>query len=293
MASSSATDTIIQEWAERGRALAVPGAATTVWEDGDGAPVLCLHGVPTSAFLYRKVVAQLARHGLRGIAVDLPGLGLADRPEAFDYSWSGLGAWSLRAVDALGLDRFHLIVHDIGGPVGFDLVARAPERVASLTVLNTVTRVASFRRPAVMEPFARRGIGELYLRALTPVAFEQLMRRQGVVSPVPADELRAYVPLLKRVDGGRAFLRIMRGFERTEAFETRILDALDRRAFPAQVLWGEHDPALPLRTHGEHARHALGLDRVISLPGRHFVQEDAPEAIAEHVAALAAGPSRG
>lgn len=117
------------------------------------------------------------------------------------------------------------------------------------------------------------------------------MRRQGVVSPVPAAELRAYVALLKRVDGGRAFLRIMRGFERTEAFEARILDALARRAFPAQVLWGEHDPALPIGTYGEQARSALGLDRVIALPGRHFVPEDAPDAIAEHIADLAADPS--
>jgi pimeloyl-ACP methyl ester carboxylesterase len=80
-----------------------------------------MHGVPTSSFLYRKVLAGLKRGGLRGVAFDLPGLGLASRPVDFDYSWSGLGAFSASAVDALGLDSFHLVVHDVGGPVGFEL----------------------------------------------------------------------------------------------------------------------------------------------------------------------------
>ena len=284
---------VIDEWAARGRRLEVPGAGTTVWEEGTGEPVVCLHGVPSSAFLYRKVLPELAARGARGIAFDLPGLGLADRPQRFDYSWSGLAAWTVAALDALGLERFHLVVHDIGGPIGFDVVARLPDRIASLTVLNTMVRVASFKRPWSMEPFARRGIGELYLRTLHPFAFERLMRLQGVAGDVPAEELRAYVPLLKRGDGGGAFLRIMRGFERTEAFERRILAELGARSFPAQVLWGEADPALRIEPYGEHLRQALGIEAVVRLPGKHFVQEDAPEPIAEHVAGLVASAGAG
>src|ERR1700756_4539271 len=105
------------------------GVGSFVVDRGDGAPVVCLHGVPASSFLYRKVLAELAARGLRGVAFDLPGLGLAARPERFDYSWTGLGRFALAAVDALGLDRFHLVVHDIGGPVGFELAAAVPERV--------------------------------------------------------------------------------------------------------------------------------------------------------------------
>jgi haloalkane dehalogenase len=279
---------VIAEWTRRGRRLDVLGAGTTVWEEGTGDPVVCLHGVPASAFLYRKVLPELAARGQRGVAFDFPGLGLADRPQEFDYSWSGLSAWTVEALDALELDRFHLVVHDIGGPIGFDVVARIPNRVASLTALNTIVRVASFKRPWSMEPFARRGIGEIYLRTLHPVAFERLMRLQGVATPVPAAELRAYVPLLKGKDGGAAFLRIMRGFERTEAFERRILAALASRDFPAQVLWGERDPALKLDPYAEHVRQALAVETVTRLGGKHFVQEDAPQQIADYVSRLAA-----
>ena len=275
---------MIEQWEARGRRLEVPGAATMVWEEGEGEPVVCVHGVPASAFLYRKLLPELAARGRRGIAFDLPGLGLADRPEGFDYSWTGLGAWTASAIETLQLDRFHLVVHDIGGPVGFDAIARLPGRVASLTVLNTMIRVADFRRPWLMEPFAHRGVGEVAIRALHPIAFERLMRYIGVASPVPAAELRAYVPLLKRGDGGRAFLKIMRSFERTERFERRILDTLAARDYPAQVIWGERDPALKADVHGEHARQALGLDRIERLPAKHFVPEDAPAELAERIA---------
>jgi pimeloyl-ACP methyl ester carboxylesterase len=113
------------------------GVGSFVLERGDGAPVVCLHGVPASSFLYRKVLTELATRGLRGVAFDFPGLGLAERPSDFDYSWSGLARWTGQAIDALGIDRCHLVVHDIGGPIGFEWAITHPERVSSLTVLNS------------------------------------------------------------------------------------------------------------------------------------------------------------
>lgn len=280
MSEHSGTTSVIEAWAAAGHPLSVPGASTRAWERGGGEPVVCLHGVPASAFLYRKLLPELERRELRGITFDFPGLGFADRPPSFDYSWSGLARWAIDAVDALALGRFHLVVHDIGGPIGFELITRIPGRVASLTVLNTITRPASFKRPWAMEPFAHRGIGELYLRSLHPLLFERLMRIQGVATPVPSAELRAYVPLLKQVDGGRAFLRIMRGFERTREFEDRTLMALRQREFPAALAWGEGDSGLRIDDHGEQAREVLGLDEIMRLKGKHFVPEDAPAEIA-------------
>src|SRR5262249_20546695 len=177
---------VVEEHRAAGRRFEVAGVASFVREAGPsagGVPVVCLHGVPASSFLYRKVLAELAGRGLRGIAFDLPGLGLADRPAAFDYSWTGLGRFCAAAVDALGLGRFHLVVHDIGGPAGFELAAAMPGRVASLTVLDTLVEVDTFKRPWSMEPFARRGIGEAYVRTLSKPAFRLLMRLQGVQDP--------------------------------------------------------------------------------------------------------------
>jgi pimeloyl-ACP methyl ester carboxylesterase len=266
------------------------GVSSAVLDAGSGEPVVCIHGVPASAFLYRKVLPELARHDLRGVAFDLPGLGLADRPEEFDYTWTGLGRFCAAAVDALGLDRFHLVVHDIGGPVGFELAAAMPERIRSLTILNTLVAVDTFKRPWSMEPFARRGIGELYLRTLSKPAFRALMRLQGIgdMAAVPGEELDAYVDLLRGDDRGRAFLKIMRGFERTAEKRDLYAAVLGERSFPAQVVWGARDPALKLATHGEAVRRTAGLEQIHSVDAKHFLQEDQPAAVADHVAALAA-----
>src|SRR5262245_3609562 len=148
---------VVEQHDAVGRRFEADGVESFVREEGDGEAVVCIHGVPASCFLYRKVVAELARRGVRGIAFDLPGLGLAERPVGYDYSWTGLGRFTAAAVDALGLDRFHLVVHDIGGPVGFELAAAEPQRVRSLTLLNTLILVDGFKRPWSMEPFARRG----------------------------------------------------------------------------------------------------------------------------------------
>jgi pimeloyl-ACP methyl ester carboxylesterase len=142
---------LIEEWRRQGRVLEVEGANTVLWRMGRGETVVCVHGVPTSGFLYRKLLPELASRGLEGITLDLPGLGLADRPADFDCSWSGFATWYLKAIDAAGIENFHLVVHDIGGPIGFDVIRRVPDRIKSLTVLNTLVDASQFRRPWVMD----------------------------------------------------------------------------------------------------------------------------------------------
>lgn len=142
------------------------GVGSFALDQGKGDTVVLLHGVPSSSFLYRKVVPLLAAEGLRGVAFDYPGLGLAERPDGFDYSWSGLARFTGEALDALGVGRCHLVVHDIAGPIGFEWAIRSPERVLSVTALNTMLNVASFRRPWTMRPFSLPGVGEVWLRSL-------------------------------------------------------------------------------------------------------------------------------
>ena len=271
-----------------GRRFQAGGIGSFVLEEGDGEPVVLMHGVPVSCFLYRKLVPLLAGQGMRGVAFDLPGLGLADRPEGFDYSWSGLAHWSAQAIDALGIDRGHLVVHDIGGPVGFEWAIRNSDRVLSLTALNTLVDAASFHRPWPMHPFSIRGVGELWLRSMTRVPFRQIYYLVGIEdrAAVPAAEVDAHHALLKRGDGGRAFLKVMRGFELTEAKERFFREGLGRRPYPAQVVWGENDRMLDRRRR-RAVQEALGVEDATLLPAKHFLQEDRPDAVVEGIVTLA------
>ncbi len=102
-------------------------------------------------------------------------------------------------------------------------------------------------------------------------------------------EVYAYYALLHRLDGGRAFLRIMRGFELTEEKQRFLSDGLTDRPYPTRIIWGERDPALGI-DQLLIAQRVLGVDDPVLLPAKHFLQEDqAPAlayAIADHVAPL-------
>jgi haloalkane dehalogenase len=284
----AATSEVIDAHSRAGRPFDVDGVGSFALERGSGPVVVLLHGVPSSSFLYRKVVPLVAAEDLRAVAFDLPGLGLADRPEEYDYSWSGLARFTGEAIDALGIERCHLVVHDIGGPIGFEWAIRHPDRVASVTALNTLIDVSTFHRPWTMHPFSVRGLGEVWLRSLNPWVMRQLFYLQTIAdrSATPPAEIYAYYHLLKRGDGGRAFLRIMRGFELSAEKERFYGDGLAALECPRQVVWGERDPALK-RQRRIAVQEFLGVSDPILLPAKHFPQEDQAPAVAGAIAAIA------
>jgi haloalkane dehalogenase len=284
----TATD-VLDAHRNAGETFTAGGVQSFLRTEGDGEPVVCIHGMLGSSFLYRKVLHELAARGLRGIAWDLPGFGLADRPPAHDYSWTGLGHFCMDAVNALNLERFHLVVHDIGGPVGFELAAACPERVASLTILNTVVDVIGWTPPWTMRPFRWPVVGELWVAGMMPSAFRFLMKLQGIgdFSQVSRAEINAYLVLMKGDDRGRAFLKVSRRAQTTAGKQELYRRVVASESYPVQVIWGDQDPAMPVGKYGEKARAAAGLSTIDRIPGKHFPQEDQAPAIAARIAAIA------
>jgi haloalkane dehalogenase len=106
-------------------------------DEGRGSPVLCLHGAPTWAYLYRHMIPPLAE-AHRVVVPDFIGFGRSDKLTAVeDYSFA-LHYEALRDfVEALDLTEVTLVVQDWGGLLGLAYAARRPERIARLVVLNT------------------------------------------------------------------------------------------------------------------------------------------------------------
>jgi pimeloyl-ACP methyl ester carboxylesterase len=106
---------------------------------GDAAkPVfLLLHGFPSSSHMFRDLIPRLARH-FRVVAPDLPGFGHSDAPEPgrFAYTFDALADKVEGLLARLGIARHHLYLHDYGGPVGWRLSTRHPERVLGQVVQN-------------------------------------------------------------------------------------------------------------------------------------------------------------
>jgi haloalkane dehalogenase len=273
-----------------GREFEAGGVRGFVREEGDGDPVVLMHGVPVSSFLYRKVLPLLAERGMKGVAFDLPGMGLSERPRDFDYSWTGLGRWTGAAIDALGIEECHLVLHDVGGPIGLEWGLRNRDRVKTLTVLDTLLAVEGFHRFWAIALAAPPLVGRAWVVATRPPFARWLFYWTGIAdrSATSAAEVDAHFTLLRGDDGGRAYQRIVRGFELTAEKERFYLDGVREAGWPARILWGDRDPAL-----GEDERRpiedALGLEATI-IPAKHFLQEDQASAVTNTIADLAASP---
>jgi pimeloyl-ACP methyl ester carboxylesterase len=117
--------------------LTVNGVSLHVLDEGDGAPVLLLHGFPDFAALWRHQIPELVRAGHRVIAPDRRGFGASGRPDRVEqYGVATLVADVLGILDTLGVDRADVVGHDWGAAVGWALAGAVPARVTRLAALS-------------------------------------------------------------------------------------------------------------------------------------------------------------
>jgi pimeloyl-ACP methyl ester carboxylesterase len=123
------------------------GITLAVHDDGEGQPVLLLHGFPDSSALWRKQVPALVEAGFRAVAPDLRGFGESDRPEAKEeYTIRRSFVDMIMLLDELEIERAHVVGHDFGAGLAWALAALAAERVDRLVVLS-VGHPNVFREP--------------------------------------------------------------------------------------------------------------------------------------------------
>lgn len=100
-------------------------------DEGEGAPIVMVHGTPSWSFLYRQLIRDLSG-SYRCIAPDQLGFGLSDKPETFAYTPAAHAQNLERLIDTLGLKDIVLVVHDFGGPIGLSYALTHPENVRAL-----------------------------------------------------------------------------------------------------------------------------------------------------------------
>jgi pimeloyl-ACP methyl ester carboxylesterase len=235
---------------------------STFWHESPGA-FLYLHGVPTDS---DDFLPFLERTG--GVAPDLPGFGRSDKPPHFDYTIAGYSRWLRTFVDAAGLDRFSLVVHDWGA-VGLALAQEMPERIERLVVIDAVPLLPGFHWHRAARIWRTPLLGELAMG----FTFKRVMQRGGVPEPLLD---RAY----ERFDHGtqRAILKLYR------SANPDVLAAagagLGALTAPALVVWGEHEEYIPVQFAEDYAN-ALGGDarvEIVSGAG-HWPWVDRPELV--------------
>jgi pimeloyl-ACP methyl ester carboxylesterase len=270
------------------------GAGTVSYlDEGRGEPILFVHGTPTWSFEYRHLIRALsASH--RCIAPDHLGFGLSERPADFPYTPEAHAGVLAQLVERLGLERFTLVVHDFGGPIGLPLALDRPERIRGLVLLNTW--MWSFAGDADMTRKARLaggGLGRfLYrrlnfsLKTITPQAYGD--RRK--LTPAIHGQYLAPFP---DADGrGRVLWALARALLGSSDFYDSLWQRRDRLAgLPALILWGMRDSAFrPYLL--ERWRSALPRAQVVELAeAGHWPHEEAPDEVLRRMEAFLTGPS--
>lgn len=252
----------------------------------NGIPVVMTHGIPRSSFLYRKVIPLIAEK-YRVIAWDLYGFGLSDKPDDNSYNFRNFERFFGDFLNALNIDKVHLVCHDVGGPFTIGYAVHNPQRVATLTILNTTIFWEHFHIPspvaaAIITPMvihrilpARRN-AELLLKYIRKVV------HKNPLAMTPEEE-EAYLELFTRENGFISLVKTLKSYRIVTPYLFEVRRDLMKFPRPVFVLWGKHDPycRIPIaRSFRRTAPHAE-LD-VIESAG-HFLQEDSPEETAQRI----------
>ena len=260
-------------------------------EEGQGSPVLMLHGNPTWSYLYRRITPPVARAGYRALAVDHMGFGRSDRPPGHQRYTLRRHVDNLVAfIRALDLRDITLVMQDWGGPIGLGAAVEEPDRVARLVIMNTWIGVLpeGIRLP-FHAPFRERGLGELL--ALGANLFVEAMfagMRPESATPLVAAAYRAPFPDYYSRVPILAFARdIPVGEDHpTAPYMTDLGSAVADLRRPTLLVWGMKDSVIPppiLEGWKSLYPHA----DVLELPNaRHYLQEDEPETISERLVAF-------
>ncbi len=265
--------------------IEVQGVGLEVEDHGEGLPVVLLHGFPLSSEIWagvRPAVEQVARL----VTPDLRGFGRSDKPEG-SYGMDVLAGDVVALADRLGLDRFVLGGHSMGGYVGFQVAARIPERIAGLVLVDTRAEADTAEGRRAREASIRR-IGEegaaAFLASFVPNLVGATTRQRAPRFLHDLEDIGSEAP-------AHVLAGCLRGMmERPDS--RPLLAGLD---VPALVLVGAEDAITPQEAAQAMAA-ALPRATLAVIPGAgHTPSVERPVAVADAVVAFLAalaGPPR-
>jgi pimeloyl-ACP methyl ester carboxylesterase/2-polyprenyl-6-methoxyphenol hydroxylase-like FAD-dependent oxidoreductase len=225
--------------------IEVDGVRTPLREAGPAdasEAVVFLHGNPGSGADWEPLLSAVGRRW-RAVAWDAPGFGGAVAPADFPQTVPGHAAFVGRALHELGIERAHLVVHDFGGPWGLAWAAAAPQQFASAVLIGTGV-LPGYRWHALARVWRTPAAGELIMATTTRAGFRVLLGRgnpRGLPRPF-VDRMYDDFDRTTR----RAVLELYRSVPDVGAAGEQLAGALRPLDRPALVLWGAHDPYLPV-----------------------------------------------
>lgn len=256
----------------------------------DGTPIVCFHGEPTWAYLYRKMIPPLVDAGHRVIVPDYAGFGRSDKPtDRGWYSYDRHVDLVTAVLDGLALRNAAVVVQDWGGPIGLRWAVEHGDDVAALAVFNTGLFTGKVSKGFLAwRDFAEKNpdlpVGKIIQGATT--------------TDLPDDVVAAYdapFPTAESKAGAAQFpLLVPIAEDSVGADEMRaVTDELSRWHKPALVAFSDSDPIFPYPRAGQSFCDLIpsAAEQFRITGAAHFVQEDRGEILAAEVAKLLASPA--
>jgi haloalkane dehalogenase len=261
-------------WAE------VAGHKLHYVDEGDGPPLLMIHGNPTWSFTWRDVIRGL-RDRYRCIAVDLPGFGLSkQRPAGYSYTPPEHADVIERLVQQLDLRDVTLLTQDWGGPIGFAVAVRNPDRFSAFVIGNTWAwpmtgnRGARFFSGVLGSRLGRWMIERrnLFVERILPAGTRDGKLPDDVMAmyrgPFPTPQSRLPVSVLPK--------QIIAATPWLQETDARLHSLADR---PALLVWPTRDQAFGERERNRWESIFPNHKTVLLEGARHYIGEDAPDQI--------------
>jgi pimeloyl-ACP methyl ester carboxylesterase len=217
----------------------VQGAQINFSDSGNGVPTLFLHGIPDSGAVWSDVT-RIVSNSYRCIAPDLPGFGQSEVPKDYQITLNGMAKFIDEFLLAIGINEpINLVVHDIGGPIGLAWAVRHPEKVKSLTIMNTVFQ-SEYRWHRYGRICRTPVLGELLHILMSQSGLARSIRtNSGATKPSREQIASTYRGFTSSVR--EMVLRVYRALD-PEIFQNweSELRALTAK-LPSLVIWGDRD----------------------------------------------------
>ena len=253
-------------------------------ERGEGDPVIFIHGIPTSSFLWRKVMAVVGSR-FHCYAPDLMGLGDTEVSLDHDYSMPAQADVVSRFVKTLGFPSAAIVGHDQGGACAQILAARYPDIVTHLVLVNSVAydnwpvRGVKRMMRLLRIPLLVWALDAAFM--IAPLRTGKRMLRHTVFdrSVLTNDVVREY---MRPIGSSRSRRRRFRRYTLSGDCRYTQEVARDLKKFnrPTMIVWGTEDPFLPVVWAERLAEGIGGSRRLEMVPAAgHFLPEEKPEAL--------------
>ncbi len=253
-------------------------------DEGEGTPIVMIHGTPAWSFLYRNLIKILSKK-YRCIAMDMIGFGLSDKPEDWSYKPRAHAANFEKLMEHLQLQDITLLVHDFGTPIGMAYAINHPDNVRNIVMLNSWTwslsRHETFPKSSklLVGPLGQFLHSKLNVSAATLIhdLFEE---EENMPEPIKQHYIKA---LGSPEDHVRNLACARELVGATKWYDELWQERKKIQQIPTLILWGERDKLIHIEALQRWKKFFHECYVIPFEEGGHFLQEDSADEISNYV----------